>query len=182
MREVDSDTITRLMIEHQGLICALGRRYAHEFDADERHTFALEAVWRSARRFDPERGSYTTLLHLCYRSVVNQERKRRNAKKYRLILLEMIADPIQPIADDCFRQIDQRDELRHILASLLKRLSDNERDAFLLVYGSGFTYAEAADRLHWTAKGVDLAIGRVKRKIRDKGRGVVRRGIRREGR
>jgi RNA polymerase sigma-70 factor, ECF subfamily len=103
---------------------------------------AFVAVWRTATRFVPERGSartwVLTLVHRRAVDLVRREQRRRGDP------LESAPEPAgETGADDDALLRLERERVQHALT----QLPDREREAIELAYFGGFTQSELAERL-----------------------------------
>ena len=102
---------------------------------------AFLALWRTAPRFMPERGTASTwILTLVHRRAVDLVRReeRRRAEP-----LESAAEPaVGGADDDAWLRLE-----RGRVQDALHRLPDREREALELAYYGGFTQSELAQRL-----------------------------------
>jgi RNA polymerase sigma-70 factor (ECF subfamily) len=102
---------------------------------------AFLAVWRSAPRFVPERGSartwVLTLVHRRAVDLVRREERRRSDP------VERAPEPAgEGIAEDALLRME-----RERVQAALSRLPDQQREALELAYYGGFTQSELAERL-----------------------------------
>ena len=121
----------------------------------------LVEVWRSASRFDPERGSATTwMLTIAHRRAVDRvrasqaamdrdERAGRSAHR--------------PAFDEVVEQVETRLEHEQVRQAL-SLLTDLQREAVTLAYYGGYSYREVSELL-------DVPLGTVKTRLRD---GLIR--------
>lgn len=118
-------------------------------------------VWRTAPRFDPDRGSARTfVLTLAHRRAVDRvravqaqrDRDQRVADAEHHIPFDSVAEEVEDTME--------RTRVRHCLGSL----TDTQRDAVVLAYYGGRTYREVAEEL-------GAALPTVKTRIRD---GLIR--------
>ncbi|GGB19920.1 RNA polymerase sigma factor [Flexivirga endophytica] len=99
-------------------------------------------AWRSARGFDPARGSLRTWLFAIARNgVVDALRRRAVREGPGLAPWDAASEPF-PVADDVDRLLD-----RIQLAEALDRLSPQHRQAVVEVYYGGRTCAELGEDL-----------------------------------
>lgn len=117
----------------------------------------LLEVWRTAPRFDPDRGSALTwILTLAHRRAVDRvrsaraagEREQREARRAH-----------QPAFDQVAEEVEAGLE-REWVRRCLDQLTPRQRQSVTLAYYEGFTYREVADRL-------SLPLGTVKTRMRD---------------
>ncbi|MFB7331105.1 sigma-70 family RNA polymerase sigma factor [Streptomyces adustus] len=121
----------------------------------------LVEVWRTARRFRPERGSAVNwILTLAHRRAVDRVRSAEAAaaRDHRAALLDRM-----PAYDQVTEQVEarlEREQVRHCLLAL----TEIQRQAITLAYYRGLTYRQVAQDL-------GLPLGTVKTRLRD---GLVR--------
>jgi RNA polymerase sigma factor (sigma-70 family) len=102
---------------------------------------AFLTVWRSARRFRPERAKASTwILTLVHRRAVDLVRReeRRRAEP----LDETAPAPGEGMEDVAWLRLE-----RERVQRALRALPDQQREALELAYYGGFTQSELADRL-----------------------------------
>ena len=121
----------------------------------------MTEVWRTAARFDPDRGSATTwILTLAHRRTVDMVR-REQASRDRVDAAgrRQVERPADTIAEGVV-MADEHAEVR----AALDHLTDLQREAIELAWFDGFTYREVAATL-------DVPLGTVKTRMRD---GMIR--------
>jgi RNA polymerase sigma-70 factor (ECF subfamily) len=118
---------------------------------------ALLDVWRSAPRFDPERGTALSwILTFAHRRAVDRVRSARAATERELKVGRQSDGP-------AFDQVTEAVEgtlEREWLLRCLERLTDLQRQSVTLAYYDGYTYREVANRL-------SVPLGTVKTRMRD---------------
>jgi RNA polymerase sigma-70 factor, ECF subfamily len=116
----------------------------------------LEA-WRSAGRFDPNRGSALSwILTLAHRRAVDRvrsaraavDREQREGRRYHDPAFDQVAEEVEAGLE------------RQLVRRCLGRLTALQRQSVTLAYYDGYTYREVADRL-------SLPLGTVKTRMRD---------------
>ena len=118
-------------------------------------------VWRTATRFDPDRGSATTWIHtMAHRRAVDRVRAAQSAHDRDI---RAARRDVQPPYDDVAEQVETRLE-REQVRRCLGGLTDLQRESVTLAYYGGYTYREVADLL-------DTPLGTVKTRLRD---GLIR--------
>jgi RNA polymerase sigma-70 factor, ECF subfamily len=102
---------------------------------------AFLAVWRTASRFMPEKGSASTwILTLVHRRAVDTVRREQ---RRRTDSLELAAEPaVEGVEEDAWLRF-QRERVQ----AALRRLPDAQREALELAYYGGFSQSELAERL-----------------------------------
>jgi RNA polymerase sigma-70 factor (ECF subfamily) len=118
-------------------------------------------VWRTATRFDADRGSATTWIHtMAHRRAVDRvraaqaahDRDERVARRDQMPAFDEVADRVEA-------RLEQEQVRR-----CLDQLTDLQRESVTLAYYSGYTYREVAELL-------DVPLGTVKTRMRD---GLIR--------
>ncbi|BBC98452.1 sigma-70 family RNA polymerase sigma factor [Streptomyces griseofuscus] len=121
----------------------------------------LVEVWRTAPRYQPERGSALNwILTLAHRRAVDRVRsvEAAAARDTRAALLDH-----QPAYDEVTEQVESRLE-REQVRRCLRTLTELQRQSVTLAYYRGLTYREVAEALA-------LPLGTVKTRLRD---GLIR--------
>lgn len=121
----------------------------------------LVEVWRTASRFDPDRGSATTwIMTMAHRRAIDRVRSEQASRDRD----ERIGhrDRVRPF-DEVSEEVETRFEHRQVRAAL-DHLTDLQREAVELAYYGGYTYREVAELL-------DAPLGTVKTRLRD---GLIR--------
>lgn len=115
----------------------------------------LLEVWRTAARFDPDRGSAATwVLTIAHRRAVNRVRSETAAAQ-REQRTSQVPDPANAVGDSVQASLDAE-----VLRRCLDGLSDAQRESITLAYYGGYTYPEVAKLL-------EVALGTIKSRIRD---------------
>lgn len=119
-------------------------------------------VWRTAGRFDPERGTarawITTIAH---RRAVDHVRREQSQRERR----DRAAALAEPAASDVATEVEEELD-RAEVRTALHDLTDLQRQAVELAYYGGLTYREVAEHL-------DTPLGTIKTRMRD---GLLRLG------
>jgi RNA polymerase sigma-70 factor (ECF subfamily) len=121
----------------------------------------LVEVWRTATRFDPERGSATTwILTMAHRRAIDRVRSSQASqdRDLRVATRDHVRD-----YDQVAEQVEARLEQEQV-RRCLGQLTDLQRESITLAYYGGHTYREVAELL-------DLPLGTVKTRLRD---GLIR--------
>lgn len=116
------------------------RRLGDREAAEEVVQDTLLRAWRAGDRYDPERGSMGAWLFGIARNLVT-DRYRRRAVRPRTV--RPVEDRDAPLSDG---NVDRAIETWQ-LADGLARLSEEHREAIVLVHYLGLTVVEAAERL-----------------------------------
>jgi RNA polymerase sigma-70 factor (ECF subfamily) len=121
----------------------------------------LIEVWRSATRFDSERGSATTWIHtMAHRRAIDRVRSSQASHDRDV----KVARRDQETAyDEVAEHVEARLEAQQV-RRCLEHLTDLQRESVTLAYYGGHTYREVADILH-------VPLGTVKTRMRD---GLIR--------
>jgi RNA polymerase sigma-70 factor, ECF subfamily len=121
----------------------------------------LLEVWRTAPRFDEERGSATAWIHtMAHRRAIDRVRAAQAAhdREGRAALRDH-EPPFDVVADRVEARLEQEQVRR-----CLDGLTDLQRESVTLAYYAGHTYREVAELL-------DVPLGTVKTRMRD---GLIR--------
>lgn len=158
----DREAYTTLYDRVAGKVVGVARRVVRDpARSDEVAQEVLAEVWRTAPRFDPDRGSAMTWVMMmahrraidCVRSVqASRDREDRIGPQSHDRSFDTVAE-----------EVEVRDEHRRVRESLGK-LTDLQREAIELAYFGGHTYREVAELL-------DAPLGTVKTRMRD---GLIR--------
>jgi RNA polymerase sigma-70 factor (ECF subfamily) len=119
----------------------------------------LVDVWRTAPRFDPDRGSAMTwVMTLAHRRAVDRVRSAQAAaaREERVARLDRDHDEVAEYVEARL----EREQVRRCLGSL----TELQRESVTLAYYSGYTYREVAELLN-------VPVGTVKTRMRD---GLIR--------
>jgi RNA polymerase sigma-70 factor (ECF subfamily) len=121
-------------------------------------------LWRTATRFDPERGSVNTwVATMAHRRAVDRVRSEQSARQ-RTERDQQGAVLVTPDVGDEVTETLHREVERQRVARALSRLTETQRQSIELAFYGGHTHAEVALLL-------DLPLGTVKTRIRD---GMIR--------
>jgi RNA polymerase sigma-70 factor, ECF subfamily len=113
-------------------------------------------LWRTAPRFDRERGSVRTwAVTIAHRRAVDRVRSEQSARKREVADAARIRVPHDEVAEQAADSIDREE-----VADAMRELSDVQRDAVALAFYGGLTYREVASRL-------SIPEGTAKTRIRD---------------
>jgi RNA polymerase sigma-70 factor, ECF subfamily len=118
-------------------------------------------LWRTATRFDRERGSATTWIHtMAHRRAIDRVRATQSAhdRDERVGRREQVA-PYDVVVDEVEARLEQEQVRR-----CLEDLTELQRESVTLAYYVGYTYREVAEVL-------DAPLGTVKTRLRD---GLIR--------
>jgi RNA polymerase sigma-70 factor (ECF subfamily) len=121
----------------------------------------LVEVWRTATRFDPERGSAATwVLTMAHRRAIDRVRSAQAAhdREERVALRDHV-----PGFDEVAERVEhnlEREQVRRCLSNL----TELQRESVTLAYYGGYTYREVGELL-------EVPLGTVKTRLRD---GLIR--------
>jgi RNA polymerase sigma-70 factor, ECF subfamily len=121
----------------------------------------LVEVWRTAARYDGDRGSAATWIHtMAHRRAIDRVRASQAShdREERVAVRDHVP-PYDEVADEVEHRLE-RDQVRRCLQGL----TDIQRESVSLAYYSGYTYREVAQLL-------DVPLGTVKTRMRD---GLIR--------
>lgn len=143
-------------------VFGLARRVLRDpAQAEEMAQEVLVEVWRSANRFDPERGSgLSWVLTIAHRRTVDRVRSEQASSDR---LQKVGAASAQVPYDEVADQVGSRLE-RQQVRRCLDGLTELQREAITLAYYAGHTYREVATLL-------GIALPTVKTRMRD---GLIR--------
>ena len=129
--------------------------------AEEVTQEAFLEIWRTASRFDPDRGSpLAWMLTITHRKAVDRVRSAESASR-RDVSYEQ---QNQPVAHDETAEAAQASIEAHRVRGALTTLTAVQREAVALAFLGGYTHTEVATML-------DLPVGTAKTRIRD---GLIR--------
>jgi len=129
--------------------------------AEEVTQEAFLEIWRTASRFDPERGSALAwLMTIAHRKAVDRVRSAEATSRRETTYQQQN----QTIDHDTTADAAQASLEAHRVRAALAHLTDVQREAIQLAYFGGYTHTEVAALL-------DLPVGTAKTRIRD---GLIR--------
>ena len=129
--------------------------------AEEVTQEAFLEIWRTASRFDPQRGSALSwLLTITHRKAVDRVRSAEAATRRDTTYHEQN----QPVDHDSTAEAAHASLEAHRVRGALAALTEVQREAVGLAYFGGYTHTEVATML-------DLPVGTAKTRIRD---GLIR--------
>lgn len=121
----------------------------------------LIEVWRTATRFDAERGSASTWIHtMAHRRAIDRVRSAQAShdRDERVARRDHM-----PAYDDVAERVETRLEQEQV-RRCVEQLTSLQRESVTLAYYNGYTYREVAEAL-------DVPLGTVKTRMRD---GLIR--------
>jgi RNA polymerase sigma-70 factor, ECF subfamily len=129
--------------------------------AEEAVQEALVEVWRTAPRFDPDRGSALSwIFTIVHRRAVDRVRSEQaSADRLRRLAARSADTPYDDVVETATAHLEQL-QVRRCLESL----TELQREAVTLAYYGGYTYREVAEVL-------DTALPTIKTRMRD---GMIR--------
>ena len=158
----DTDAFETLYERVSASVFGLIRRVLRDpAQSEEVAQEVMVEVWRTATRFDADRGSATTWIHtMAHRRAVDRVRSAqaahdRDEKVFR-------RDQVRA-HDEVAETVETRLEHEQV-RRCLARLSDLQRESVTLAYYNGYSYREVADLL-------TVPLGTVKTRMRD---GLIR--------
>ncbi|HYF74776.1 MAG TPA: sigma-70 family RNA polymerase sigma factor, partial [Nocardioides sp.] len=129
--------------------------------AEEVTQEAFLEIWKTASRFDPDRGSpMSWLLTITHRKAVDRVRSAEAATRRDTTYHEQN----QPVEHDSTAEAAHASLEAHRVRGALAALTEVQREAVGLAYFGGYTHTEVATML-------DLPVGTAKTRIRD---GLIR--------
>ena len=132
----DRDAFGQLYRCHFGFLSTVADRLLPDASEDLVHDVFIEA-WRRIRSFDASRGAFRTWLSIILRSRALDRRRKAGRRP-----LELPLSPLPAPGNEASAAHARRD-----LERVFAKMSEKERRTVTLVYYSGFTLAEAAERL-----------------------------------
>jgi RNA polymerase sigma-70 factor (ECF subfamily) len=145
-----------------GLVYGVVKRVVRDpSQSEEVAQEVLVEVWRSASRFDPDRGSAQTwILTMAHRRAIDRVRSEQASRDRN----DRIGQRDRGRAfDEVSEEVELRFEHRQVREAL-SALTELQREAVGLAYYSGYTYREVAELL-------DTPLGTIKTRMRD---GLIR--------
>lgn len=129
--------------------------------AEEVAQEALVEVWRTAARFDPERGSATSwVFTIAHRRAVDRVRSEQaHADRMVKVAASAVETPYDQVSDEVGRRLEQQQVKR-----CMDGLTELQREAITMAYYDGRSYREVADLLA-------VALPTIKTRMRD---GMIR--------
>jgi RNA polymerase sigma-70 factor, ECF subfamily len=144
------------------LVHGIVRRVVRDPDQSEEVTQeVLVEVWRTAARFDPDRGAARSwVATMAHRRAVDRVRSEQasRARTEKVAVRDQVRDH-----DEVSEQVERRLEYQQVREAL-SALTDLQRQAVELAYFQGYTYRQVADLL-------DTPLGTIKTRMRD---GLIR--------
>jgi RNA polymerase sigma-70 factor, ECF subfamily len=158
---MQDDAFERLYAEHaQALYGFLSYRTGDRVLAEDLLADTFERALRARRRFDPRRASEKTWLYTIALNCLRDHARRRAAEGK---AVERLASTPDPGSTAEFDEIADRD----LVSRSMKVLSDDEREAISLRFGSGLTVPEIAKLTGERLTTVEGRVYRALRKLRE---------------
>ncbi len=158
----DVPAFERLYDRIAGSVLGVVRRVLRDPAQSEEVTQeVLTEIWRTAARFDPERGGATTwVLTMAHRRAVDRVRSAQSAtdRDAKVALLDHT-----PAYDEVAEAVEARLEAEQVRKAM-GSLTELQREAVRLAYYGGYTQREVSELL-------DVPLGTVKTRLRD---GLIR--------
>jgi RNA polymerase sigma-70 factor (ECF subfamily) len=158
----DTEAFEAVYEQVSGAVFGVVRRVLRDpAQSEEVAQEVLVDVWRSAARFDPERGSAQSwILTMSHRRAVDRVRSSRSSHDRELRVAQREhAAPYDEVAEAVENRLE-REQVR----ACLHQLTDLQRESVTLAYYGGYTYREVAELL-------TVPLGTVKTRLRD---GLIR--------
>jgi RNA polymerase sigma-70 factor, ECF subfamily len=158
----DQTAFGTLFDRFSGLVYGVAKRVVRDpAQSEEVAQEVLVEVWRTATRFDPDRGSAQTwILTMAHRRAIDRVRSEQASRDR----TDRIGQRDQVRAfDEVAEEVELRFEHQQVREAL-SALTDLQREAVELAYYGGHTYREVAELL-------DTPLGTVKTRMRD---GLIR--------
>lgn len=158
----DQDAFARLYDATSARVHGLALRVVRDpAQAEEVTQEAYLEIWRTASRFDPDRGSAVSwLLTLVHRKAVDRVRSAEASTRRDTTYHQQN----QPVDHDSTAEAAHASLEAHRVRGALAALTAVQREALELAYFGGYTHTEVASML-------DLPVGTAKTRIRD---GLIR--------
>ena len=158
----DHDAFTQLFDRVSSQVLGVVLRVVRDpAQSEEVGQEVLMEVWRTAARFEPDRGSAATwILTMAHRRAIDRVRTAQSASDREV---KVAYRDHTPDYDVVFEQVENRLE-REQLRRCLDALTELQRESLTLAYYQGNTYREVAEVL-------EVPLGTVKTRLRD---GLIR--------
>jgi RNA polymerase sigma-70 factor, ECF subfamily len=161
MRAMQDDAFERLYAEHaQALYGFLSYRTGDRVLAEDLLADTFERALRARRRFDPRKASEKTWLYAIALNCLRDHARRRAAEGRAVERMALTPNQGSTVEFDAIAD-------RDLVGRSLKVLSDDEREAIALRFGSGLTVPEIAKLTGERLTTVEGRVYRALRKLRD---------------
>ncbi len=161
------EAFARLAARYDGMLTALSLQLVvPALEEDDLKQEGLLALLSAARSYREENGaSFATYARLCARHRMISARRRVMALPVPVEGDDAVADGVpQDGQAEPEQLVVAKEEERRLFDSLKRQLSPLEYGA-LCAYLDGYSYEEIAEKIGGTAKSVDNALTRVRRKL-----------------
>lgn len=160
----DPDAFAQLYRRHAGLVTGFAARRAAEPDdlADIVSTVWLRVLER-IRRYDPERGRFTSWLLGITANVVSEHR-RDGGRRARLHLRVAGHRNLPPDERAALEDAIAASQLAPVVRAAMERLTPNEREILDLI-AADVPYEEAAALLHVTPAALRMRVARARARL-----------------
>ncbi len=166
----DNKAFDELVMRYLGTISFIARRFsAQGYEQKDFVQEGLLGLLYSCRTFD-ENGtasfkSYmSVVVERRFISIIRKSNADRNIPQSNIVMMDDVCESIEDTAHNPEEFVLCSEHLKSVLNRLKATLSKNEYDV-LMLFGSGLSYREIAQRLSVTEKAVDNALQRARRKI-----------------
>jgi RNA polymerase sigma-70 factor (ECF subfamily) len=150
----DQDAFSRLVRTHQRRVFKLvGRFYSKHEDIEELAQETFLMAWRKLSTYKARAPFEHWLTRVCLNCCYGRLRKQ-----------QIQTQPLEPGKDVAAHQQSPDSALE--VERLLRPLAPQDRFILLLLDGEGWSVAEIADRLGWTAVNVKVRAHRARKKLR----------------
>ena len=158
----DHDAFAQLFDRVSAQVLGVVRRVVRDpAQSEEVGQEVLIEIWRSAARFEPERGSAATwILTIAHRRAIDRVRSAQSASDREVKVAYRDHTPDYDVVLEEVESHLEREQVRRCLDSL----TPLQRESLVLAYYGGNTYREVAQEL-------DVPLGTVKTRLRD---GLIR--------
>ena len=169
----DHDALTELVCRYLPLIRHRASSFTVDLtDRDDLIQEGLIALMGAVKTYCSDKGAgFKTYCGVCVQNKMLKELEKRSSKKQQVMqnylpLEELERSGLNDDSDDPFWIVAAR-ESRQILMDKAKNLLSSLELETLSLYLSGLSYDEIAAQLNLSAKAVDNALQRVRRKLRE---------------
>ncbi|GII82916.1 RNA polymerase sigma factor [Sphaerisporangium siamense] len=136
----DDDALAECLRAHAALITGYLRRLVPAQDVEDVRQVVFSEVWRSRRRYDPERSLEAWILGIARKRAIDHLRARVPVT----VPLDSVGEPGGADGRETADALGRRDQVLRALAVL----PGPQREAIELAYYGDLTQREIAERLH----------------------------------
>lgn len=166
----DPQAFDLLYDRHARDVYALAVHVVPQADAEEIVQDVFVRIWKSAVRFDEERGSFVAWLMTIARNRVLDELRREGTARRSLEKIEDVllhsADPSVDLDETVWSK-----QRRRAMLEALRELPEEQRRAVVLAYFGGLTRASIARELGWplgtVKKRIQLGLQKLRRALNE---------------